>query len=52
MCFLTFWPSILLFNFGKDYFICHAYSLAENGASKLFIREMQWDAEGWPIVNW
>lgn len=37
---------------GKDYFICHAYSLAENGASKLFIREMQWDAEGWPIVNW
>ena len=37
---------------GKDYFVCHAYSLAENGASKLFIREMQWDAEGWPIVNW
>lgn len=36
----------------KDYLIAHAYSIAEDGASKLVIREMQWDKDGWPIVNW
>lgn len=37
---------------GKDYFICHAYALAENGAPKLFIREMNWSPDGWPIVTY
>ncbi len=35
---------------GKDYFIAHGYSRAEDGQSKLFMREMTWDKEGWPIV--
>ena len=37
---------------GKDYFLCHAYSIAEDGAPKLFIREMTWTADGWPVVNY
>lgn len=37
---------------GKDYFICHAYALVENGAPKLFIREMNWSPDGWPIVTY
>ena len=37
---------------GKDYFLCHAYSVAENGAPKLFIREMTWTPDGWPVVNY
>ncbi|MGI5847172.1 MAG: arabinan endo-1,5-alpha-L-arabinosidase [Candidatus Cryptobacteroides sp.] len=37
---------------GKDYFIAHAYSMADNGASKLVIREITWTADGWPVVEW
>ena len=36
---------------GKDYFMAHGYSLSEDGASKLFFREMTWDEEGWPLVS-
>lgn len=36
---------------GKDYFICHAYSVSEEGAPKLIIREMTWTSDGWPIVQ-
>ncbi len=36
---------------GKDYFIAHGYSRSEDGASKLFLREMTWDADGWPVVR-
>lgn len=36
---------------GKDYFVGHGYSRREYGASKLVLREMTWDAEGWPIVS-
>lgn len=36
---------------GKDYFIFHAYSVAEEGAPKLIIREMTWTPDGWPIVD-
>lgn len=35
---------------GKDYFMAHGYSRAQGGVSKLFLREMTWDDEGWPIV--
>ncbi|MDP4277137.1 MAG: arabinan endo-1,5-alpha-L-arabinosidase [Bacteroidota bacterium] len=34
-----------------DYFIAHGYSKAENGASKLVIREIEWDSQGWPILH-
>ncbi len=37
---------------GKDYFLCHAYSVAEGGAPKLIVREMAWTSEGWPVVEW
>ena len=36
---------------GKDYFISHAYSVAEEGAPKLIIREMTWTPDEWPVVN-
>ena len=35
----------------EPYFISHAYSVAEEGAPKLIIREMTWTPDGWPIVN-
>lgn len=37
---------------GKSYFIAHGYEVADNGASKLVIREMKWSSDGWPIVEW
>jgi len=36
---------------GQDYFLAHGYSRKENGASKLILRKMKWDREGWPLVN-
>lgn len=32
---------------GQCYFISHAYVIAKDGAAKLFIRPMEFDAEGW-----
>ena len=41
------------YNFGgTDYLISHAYDKANNGESKLIIREMKWTNDGWPIVDW
>ncbi|MCD8318514.1 MAG: family 43 glycosylhydrolase, partial [Paraprevotella sp.] len=40
------------YHFGKkDYFIAHGYSREQGGASKLFMREMTWDKEDWPVVD-
>ncbi len=36
---------------GQWYIVAHAYSKAHNGASKLLIRKMKFDAEGWPILE-
>ena len=36
---------------GKDYIIFHAYDANDNGAPKLKIAELQWDAEGWPTLK-
>lgn len=36
---------------GKDYFVFHAYDMADNGRSKLKIADMTWDANGWPVVD-
>ncbi len=36
---------------GQDYFVFHAYDLADEGKPKLKIASMSWDAEGWPIVE-
>ncbi|MFN3800317.1 arabinan endo-1,5-alpha-L-arabinosidase [Belliella pelovolcani] len=35
----------------QDYLIFHGYDAHDNGRSKLLIREMKWDSEGWPIVK-
>lgn len=35
----------------KWYFVAHAYSKADNGASKLYIRTMFFDDEGWPKLE-
>lgn len=32
---------------GKYYFVCHAYEKEANGAAKLFIRELDFDENGW-----
>lgn len=37
---------------GKNYLIAHGYSIAEDGASKLIVREITWDEKGWPCVAW
>lgn len=36
---------------GTDYLIAHAYDLSDEGRSKLMIREITWDENGWPVVN-
>jgi arabinan endo-1,5-alpha-L-arabinosidase len=36
---------------GKDYLVYHAYDRNDGGKSKLRILELQWDAEGWPLVR-
>ncbi|QDH77922.1 arabinan endo-1,5-alpha-L-arabinosidase [Echinicola soli] len=36
---------------GKDYLIFHGYDAHDNGRPRLFIREISWDAEGWPQVS-
>jgi GH43 family beta-xylosidase len=35
---------------GKWYFIAHAYDKNVNGASKLYIREIEWK-DGWPLIT-
>jgi arabinan endo-1,5-alpha-L-arabinosidase len=36
---------------GKDYIIFHGYDAADKGRSKLQVRELDWDKEGWPLVR-
>lgn len=35
----------------KWYIVAHAYSKKHNGASKLYIKEMEFDKDGWPIIK-
>lgn len=35
----------------KDYIFFHGYDRRYNGASKLLIREIQWDKDGWPVIS-
>jgi arabinan endo-1,5-alpha-L-arabinosidase len=35
---------------GKDYIVYHGYDAKDNGKPKLIIRELNWDAAGWPVV--
>ena len=36
---------------GRDYLVYHGYDAADNGKSKLLIKPLRWDAQGWPIVE-
>ncbi len=42
--------SVYEFN-GKWYIVAHAYSKKHNGASKLLVKELQFDDEGWVTVK-
>lgn len=35
----------------KDYIFFHGYDRHYNGVSKLLIREIQWDKDGWPVIK-
>lgn len=35
----------------KDIFICHGYSIDDDGASVLVEKEMRWTNDGWPVVE-
>lgn len=37
---------------GKEYLIFHAYDLTDEGKPKLRIKEIQWDEDGWPEIEW
>ncbi len=36
---------------GKDYFVCHGYDAHDRGRQKLIVKEMQWDADKWPVLK-
>ncbi len=36
---------------GKDYIIYHGYDAKDFGRSKLIIKEMEWDKDGWPVIE-
>ncbi len=36
---------------GIDYIVFHGYDAADNGRSKLLIRQIHWDDEGWPLIS-
>jgi arabinan endo-1,5-alpha-L-arabinosidase len=49
------WPGVghnsaYTFN-NTDYLVFHGYDASDNGKSKLLIKELKWDDEGWPIVT-
>lgn len=42
--------AVCTFN-NKDYLIFHGYDAHDEGRSKLIIKEMDWDENGWPFVS-
>lgn len=36
---------------GKDYLVYHGYDAADNGRSKLLVKELNWDSAGWPMID-
>ena len=35
----------------NDYLVFHAYEIADNGLQKLRITKLDWDTNGWPVIN-
>ncbi len=41
-----------VYNFdGRDLMFFHGYDMTDEGRSKLLIRELSWDADGWPTAE-
>ncbi len=41
-----------IYTFGnKDYFVVHAYDNQDEGKPKLLIKLVEWDEEGWPVLD-
>jgi arabinan endo-1,5-alpha-L-arabinosidase len=36
---------------GVDYLVFHGYDVSDEGRSKLWIKDIQWDGQGWPSVT-
>jgi arabinan endo-1,5-alpha-L-arabinosidase len=36
---------------GRDYIVYHGYDANDGGKSKLLIKKLEWDGEGWPVVQ-
>ena len=36
---------------GEDYLFAHGYSVADNGVPKLIVTKLEWNSNGWPIVD-
>ena len=36
---------------GKDYLLAHGYSIPDNGVPKLIVTKLEWNSDGWPIVD-
>lgn len=36
---------------GTDYLVYHGYDASDNGKSKLLIKPLRWDAQGWPEMK-
>jgi len=36
---------------GKEYIVYHGYDALDNGRSKLIIQQLDWDADGWPVIS-
>jgi hypothetical protein len=50
----SFWAAVghnSVYTFdGKDYIVYHGYDAKDNGKPKLIIRELNWNAAGWPVI--
>ncbi len=36
---------------GKDYLVFHAYEMVDDGLQKLRIARLEWDENGWPVID-
>jgi len=49
------WPGVghnAVYNFdGQYYIVYHGYDASDHGRSKLLIDKLEWDDEGWPVIN-
>ncbi|MDI1256642.1 MAG: arabinan endo-1,5-alpha-L-arabinosidase [Flavobacterium sp.] len=36
---------------GKEFFVAHGYSIADQGDSKLIVTALKWDTNGWPVIE-